>query len=387
MNRTLILSLISFILCLNTAQYNKNVVFAGTKLKENIIVSFNTKTKRYDIPECISQKWCNGNCIEISLEEARKKGGIPYLRCHNSSNIQETEKNIQTTISTITPQQETKRNKNTESAFEVLSKEDPYTLNIFDTGWYGELTSPQKDTFPISIKRQGQQCFFMLDKHGYNLKDLLIEDNNKLSFSINLNNKKALKLSFSGIISDKEIKGKVTDIKENGIWQISPYSHQKERHKRPKTNEKISFESSLLTNEQLPSCLSVQFEEYPLKSSRLKGNFNGYTCNITSRCKDNIRILTADIPNGFSGSQAVKSTKGDARVSYYLWGGLGYLITKGRNNSAYKESALFENKLRKGIITTGNVITTKTLIQQPEVPEINLIIKNLTDNKIYSINQ
>lgn len=380
MKQVLLISFISFILCLSNAQYNSNALFAITEKNKDMIVSFNTKTKRYDTPKCISKKWCKDNCIQITLTEARKRSGIPYLTCQNED-ISEN-----TTITNHSNETKPVSKKEDQSAFDILSDNNNNALAILDSDWHGELLSPERVTFPISIKKESQEHIFSIDKHSFILKDLIINDNKNLSFSIKFNNSEDLKLSFRGTIFDNKITGNVIDTKnQKGTWQVTPGSAKKVSKRN--SSPPVTYKSSPLTNQTLPSCLSVEFEEYPLKSSRLKGNFNGYTCNITSRCKDNIRILTADIPNGFSGSQAVKSTKGDARVSYYLWGGVGYLITKGRNNSASKESALFENKLHKGIITTGNIITTKTLIQKSEEPEINLIIKNLEDKQIYSINQ
>lgn len=390
MKQTLSISITSLLMCILGILLNINFLLATTEAQKDIIVSFNTETKRYDTPECISKKWCKNNCIQITLEEARKRGGIPYLTCQNSTTTpaeSEIKKEIKPSPirneKDTAPQQNTTKSK--QGAFDILSSNNSYTFAIFNSDWEGQLISPEDVSFPISMKKADQQYLFSIDKQKFVLKDLVIKNNKDLSFSIKFNNNDDLKLSFSGTISDKEISGNVIDAKgKTGTWKITP-ADQKRTSSAPK--RVVTFQSTPLNYEELPSCLSIDFEEYPLKSSRLKGNFDGYTCSITSRCKDNVRIMTADIPNGFSGSQAVKSTKGDARLSYYIWGGVGYAITKGRNNSASKESAFFENSLPKGILTTGNMVKTKTLIQKSEKPELNLIIKNLNDNKIYSINQ
>ncbi|MGD9581665.1 MAG: hypothetical protein AB7V50_09855 [Vampirovibrionia bacterium] len=259
-----------------------------------------------------------------------------------------------------------------------------YTLEILNNNWSGELISPEKLNLSISIKIIDEKQFLYINDKKFNIDNIAINNGNTILFSVNLNDNEDYKLIFLGEIEDKRIHGTVTDLKgEKGSWEV--FLNKQKKLKAPQ--KQISFKSEKLTDQKLPECLDVSFEKYPLKSSRLKGNFDGYTCNITSRCKDNIRILTAEIPNGFSGSEAFKSTQGDARLSYYIWGGVGYLITKGRNNSASKESTLFKNKLRKGIITTGNVITTRTLIQKSEEPEINLIISDINSKQIYSINK
>jgi hypothetical protein len=44
-------------------------------------VAFNTSSRKYHCLSCRWAKQCTANCIEITREEAKKRGGVPCKTC------------------------------------------------------------------------------------------------------------------------------------------------------------------------------------------------------------------------------------------------------------------------------------------------------------------
>lgn len=59
----------------------------GTKLhtdlsdKDNERVVFNLRSHKYHLPACSAAKQCT-NCVEISRQEAKNRGGVPCKLCN-----------------------------------------------------------------------------------------------------------------------------------------------------------------------------------------------------------------------------------------------------------------------------------------------------------------
>ncbi len=50
------------------------------------LVSYNTKSGKIHCPTCPSARQCTKNCVSITLEEARKRGGTPCGNCGGRCN-------------------------------------------------------------------------------------------------------------------------------------------------------------------------------------------------------------------------------------------------------------------------------------------------------------
>lgn len=48
----------------------------------SLTVAFNTKSHKYHYMSCSAAKRCTVNCIDLSLEDAIERGGIPCKICH-----------------------------------------------------------------------------------------------------------------------------------------------------------------------------------------------------------------------------------------------------------------------------------------------------------------
>jgi hypothetical protein len=49
---------------------------------DTLIVSFNTSNNKYHYTSCRWAKRCTVNCVDIPLEKAIRRGGIPCKVCH-----------------------------------------------------------------------------------------------------------------------------------------------------------------------------------------------------------------------------------------------------------------------------------------------------------------
>jgi hypothetical protein len=56
-------------------------LFFSFAVAAGLTVAYNTSSGKYHRPSCKWAKRCTANCIEISLEEAVTRGGIPCRVC------------------------------------------------------------------------------------------------------------------------------------------------------------------------------------------------------------------------------------------------------------------------------------------------------------------
>jgi hypothetical protein len=47
----------------------------------SLTVAFNTKTHKYHYTTCVWAKRCTVHCVEVSLQEAIERGGVPCKVC------------------------------------------------------------------------------------------------------------------------------------------------------------------------------------------------------------------------------------------------------------------------------------------------------------------
>lgn len=57
--------------------HDETISIAATDL----IVTFNTQSKKYHCPTCSAARHCTRNCVNITRSEAQRRGGVACKRC------------------------------------------------------------------------------------------------------------------------------------------------------------------------------------------------------------------------------------------------------------------------------------------------------------------
>lgn len=143
-------------------------------------------------------------------------------------------------------------------------------------------------------------------------------------------------------------------------------------------------------------------------SSQLKKYYSGYQYDITNRSDSNLEIISAQIVNGNDGSIAYATTNNNepsaVAKTWIIAGPIGLvtagiawivgiiatpfvaIISSSKKKKSQIESLSYSNKIPLGYINSDETVSVNTLVIIGSKPSLQLTVKDLSDNKIYSFN-
>lgn len=382
MNRSFAISLISLILVFS--------IQLNLYSQENGWVVLNLKSHVYHSPSCRHAENCK-NCNVIEYNKITKNDR-PCKACGGKPEVIEImnkQKNMQTP-QTIRLSSESQYHQKTQINPDNIQNVSNDISKIFSKPFIGSFYFDNNHTDKLIVTSEANQIIITKANKRYVAENINYKPYDQtIKFCISHNDIDC-GMKFSGRLINSKISGDAYD--QKGIkykWnvnRIEPFTSNQAPVKvatKPVSPQTIPSKH-VPQNMMNAKCCVLNVVPYRLKSRRFKKKFSGYRVFVRNQCPGDIRIIRAEVINGFNGGQAYGMQHKDPARSFFLMGKYSWQFTKKWNREARNEAYLFKNYLNKTTLTPGTFLETKTLTFKEEKPNIVVTYKDLKTRQVYT---
>ena len=153
--------------------------------------------------------------------------------------------------------------------------------------------------------------------------------------------------------------------------------------------------------------IEIDLEQVPLKSVKLRKEFEGYSFTIQNKATKPLTLINAQVKNGVDGSVAYSSVDNGSGVGIW-WAicgpaglftfGIGWLVgllgtpvylvvDKNRNKKARVESLPYTNLVDLGTLNNGDSIEVKTLARLGTKPQLKLTVQDDATKETFMVSR
>ena len=151
-----------------------------------------------------------------------------------------------------------------------------------------------------------------------------------------------------------------------------------------------------ITEDQAIDMIRVTYMPVPLRS-KLKKRYGAYKVTVHSDYPGTLRMVSANIGNGFPGTAAFTSVETSKNLMWWgMLGGLAGLVVIGlpilgivsaSNGKAEKESVPYPNQIPLRDIHKGESFSFNALVLNGQQPELNIALKDTKSEFTFSKNK